>query len=193
MKVTFRVKPVLVSELLFSAFKPEEVGGHCEECGNHGRTWSCPPHAFDPASFLEEYQWAYILIGSVPLGGFKDPKKAIEFYYETRSRINRALLNYESKEEGSLCLYAGHCDACEPCSRVNGHSCIHPEQCRYSLESLGLKVSDITEKYFDVPLQWADGETPEHLLMVQALLVANKIETKPLLRALEINNSEEDC
>ncbi len=181
---TFRIRQLSMNEIM-STYKPVEIGGHCANCENHGSVWSCPPHAFDPAEYLQDYPHAYVLIGTVYLSGFETQAESIAYYYRTRTRINRALLEYEKTVTDAQALYAGHCDSCEPCTRTQDTACMHPEKLRYSLESLGLKVSDITEKYFDEPLQWAAGKTPDKLLTVPALLTKEAIEQEELLLFLE--------
>ena len=93
--VEFRIKEVPAAELL-DAYKPDEIWGHCANCGNHGSVWSCPPHAFDPAGFLYEYAYAYVLIGEVSLKGFESMEDSIPFYYDQRRKVNRAVLKLEA-------------------------------------------------------------------------------------------------
>jgi predicted metal-binding protein len=167
------------------AYKPKEIGGHCANCGNHGAVWSCPPHAFDPVEFLQRYQHVYVIIGTVYLQGFETQAESIDYYYRTRTRINRAVLACEKTAPGSVSLFAGHCDACETCTRTLGNACVHPEKCRYSLESLGLKVSLITEHHFGESLQWAAGKAPDKLLTVPALLTREEVNPEELRTLLQ--------
>ena len=180
----FRVKE-LGSSALLEAYKPEEIWGHCAHCGNHAGVWSCPPHSFDPIEFIKGFPFAYVLIGSVPLTSFTEMNEAVEHYYEERRRINRALLAFESTVPDSVGLFAGHCDACDECTRLQGLKCIRPDLCRYSLESLGLKVSDITQMHFDESLKWSSGSVPEKLLTVPALLSHGRIDAAELIQCLE--------
>lgn len=170
---------------LLEACKPEEVWGHCANCGNHASVWSCPPHDFDPCEFIKGFKFAYVLVGTVSLVQFNEQKKAVSHYYEERRRINRALLAFEATLPDSVCLFAGHCDACDECSRIQGAGCVRPDLCRYSLESLGLKVSDITSTHFNESLKWSRGSVPEKLLVVPALLCRQKVNPAGLVQALE--------
>lgn len=183
--IDFRIKEVSPYTLL-ETYKPDEIWGHCSNCGNHGKVWSCPPHAFDPVEFLKGFGFAYVMIGTVSLEGFDDQKKAIEHYYAARRKINCAVLQLESLQDGAVSLFAGHCEACDDCVRKEGRACIHPEKCRYSLESLGLKVSDIMETHFDEKLQWAKGKTPEKLLTVPALLTHKPLDSGRILGMLQV-------
>ena len=181
--VNLRIKEVSPEKLL-ETYKPDEIWGHCSNCENHGAVWSCPPHAFDPVEFFNGFKTAYVLIGEVALTGFESQDLAIAHYYEMRRRINRALLDFEKTVDGAVVLFAGHCDSCGECTRVGGAPCNKPELCRYSLESLGLKVSDITNTYFGEDLQWAKGKTPEKMLTVPAFLTPSEINESDLIAFL---------
>lgn len=182
--VKFRIKEVASVELL-EAYKPDEIWGHCGNCGNHGSVWSCPPHAFDPVEFFKGFEFAYVLIGEVSLKGFDSMDDAVKHYYDQRRKVNRAMLALEKTVPDSVSLFAGHCEACDECTRLKDEPCDKPELCRYSLESLGLKVSDITEKFFNESLQWSKGTTPEKLLTVPALLTHEKDSPEEIIRFLE--------
>ena len=180
----FKIKE-LSSAALMKAYKPEEIMGYCAHCGNHDSVWSCPPHRFDPAEFIKGFAYAYVVSGSVSMIGFEEQTDALVHYYEMRRPINRALLSFEAAVPGSVSLYAGHCEACKPCTRTKGEECIHPNLCRYSLESLGLDVSEIIETHFGESLQWGAGKTPDKLLVVPALLSPVKVDIASLIQTLE--------
>jgi predicted metal-binding protein len=182
MDINFRIKEMSPAVLL-EAYKPDEIRGHCSTCGNHAQVWSCPPHAFDPVEFLKGFNFVYVMIAAVSLKGFDEQGKAIEHYYAMRQEINRAVLKLETMQEGAVALFAGHCDACDKCTRSSGEECLYPGKCRYSLESLGVKVSDIMEHHFNEKLQWAKGKTPEKLLTVPALLTTDPMDTERILAA----------
>lgn len=180
----FRIEELSAEELL-AAYKPDEILGYCANCGNHGSVWSCPPHRFDPSEFIEGFKYVYVISGAVSMLGFEEQTDGIVHYYEMRRVINRALLDFEATVPGSVSLYAGHCDACKPCTRTKGAECIKPDQCRYSLESLALDVEQLIKTHFGESLQWVAGKTPEQLLVVPALLSPVRVDLKLFFQALE--------
>ncbi|MDF7800798.1 DUF2284 domain-containing protein [Pontiellaceae bacterium B1224] len=180
----FEIRQIETEELL-EAFEPDEIWGHCSQCGNHAAVWSCPPHRFEPVEWIRHFRFSYVVVATISLAGFEKQAEAIEYYYEMRRIINDAMRGFEPLVPGSVSLYAGHCDACAACTRVQGMECVHPERCRYSLESLGLKVSAITETYFEDNLEWVDGQTPDRLLVIPALLSPVEINQSDLFQALE--------
>ncbi|MDF7825718.1 DUF2284 domain-containing protein [Pontiellaceae bacterium B12227] len=180
----FKIKEVTQSELL-KAYKPSEILGYCAHCGNHDSVWSCPPHRFDPAEFIEGYSFAYVVSGAVSMCGFEEQADAVIHYYEMRSKINQALLAFETTVPGGVSLYAGHCDACKPCSRTQGEECVYPDLCRYSLESLGLDVEMLIETHFGESLQWVAGKMPKQMLVVPALLSPVEVDIPSFIQALE--------
>lgn len=180
----FSIKEIPAADLLAS-YKPEEIQGCCSNCNNHGNVWSCPPHRFDPAEFIRGFAHAYIISASVSMVGFETQTNATIHYYEMRQRINRAVREFEAEAPSSTALYAGHCDACKPCTRIQGDDCIQPELCRYSLESLGLDVAELIEIHFGESLQWVAGKPPEKLLCVPAILSQEKINQNALFQSLE--------
>lgn len=184
MSTSFRVVKRAPADLL-AAYKPDEIWGHCAQCGNHAKVWSCPPHSFDPVPLIERFAQVYVVAATISLTGFDTQAEAMVHYYGQRRRINRALLTFEATVPGAVGLYAGHCDACEPCTRPAERGCAHPGRCRYSLESLGLDVSGLMETFFDERLQWAAGEIPKQLLAVPALLSPTPIDQEQLIQTLK--------
>lgn len=180
----FEIKELPAANLLAS-YKPETILGFCANCNNHGKVWSCPPHNFDPAEYISGFSYAYIVSGSVSMVGFETQTDATIHYYEMRKRINRTVREFEADAPTATALYAGHCDACKPCTRIQGKDCVYPELCRYSLESLGLDVAELIEVHFGESLQWVAGKPPEKLLCVPALLSHQKINQSQLFQSLE--------
>ena len=157
-------------ESLKRYYKPEEIISHCQHCPRYGLNWSCPPHDFNVLEYIARFKLAYIIGVKVPLSGFSKKAEAIGYYHECRHAVNQRLLQYELEISGSVVLIAGHCDLCANCFRQVSLECAYPDQRRYSLESLGFKVSEMMADIFDDRLQWATGQTPDHLYIVSGIL-----------------------
>jgi predicted metal-binding protein len=92
--------------------------------------------------------------------------------------LNNKLLDIESKLPNARVLFSGNCHFCENCSRKDGTPCVEPNKMRYSLESLGYKVSDICENILNEKLQWEKGTRPSYLFLVSAILTNDAIDPK---------------
>lgn len=156
--------------------KCKEVEGYCRNCEKYGLSWSCPPHAFDPEAWLAQHRFVCLIGRVMYVDSAWSEKEGLERYFEMTRRLNDATRGLEELREGAVCLYAGQCDYCEPCARGEGEACRAPQLCRYSLESLGFKVSDVMSELLQLPLQWSDGALPERFIAVSALLSADAFD-----------------
>jgi len=167
-------------EELLPYLKSDEVEGYCRNCPKYGAAWSCPPHTFEPDQWVRTFNFAVLMVYRIQLDPMCGRDEMMDQYYRQRSCVNQVVRLLESIYPDSVSLYAGHCDACETCKRLEGEICAFPEKCRYSLESLGFKVSDITEGFFGISLQWAKDKMPDELLTVPALLLKDAVDLHEL-------------
>lgn len=89
-----------------------------------------------------------------------------------RIRLERRLLELESKYKGLSAAYVGSCLYCleGTCMRPYGRMCRHPECVRPSLEGYGFDIGKTTKELIDLELRWSsNGKIPEYLLLVCAL------------------------
>ena len=89
-----------------------------------------------------------------------------------RKIIDPRLLTLEHEYSGSRAFYAGTCHLCpkNTCTRINGHPCLHPQEIRPSLESVGFDISKTTSELLHIELQWSnDAHLPEYLTLVSGL------------------------
>ncbi len=154
----------------------EKIPANCGNCPNYGRCWSCPPYERDPEEIWRSYRKIEILAEKiVPNADAPDVSTlegCRELLWPFRDAIDAELARRERAVPGSLRLNAGKCHLCETCTRPGGEPCRHPEEMRYSIESLGGIVSGIAADVLHTPLRWAkDGALPEYFLLVGALLV----------------------
>jgi predicted metal-binding protein len=168
-----KIKPVKISDLM-KYFKSEEVLGYCSKCPNHGKIWSCPPHNFDIKKYLNNYKFAHIICLKIDISHINDKKESIELFHQKRKLFNKNLLSLEAKFESTKVLFSGECYLCNPCRRINNLPC-NNKNIRYSLESLGLNVSDICENILDEKLEWKENMNIKYLRSIGAILSQEKL------------------
>lgn len=181
MKYTIKTKQAeMVADEFIRRYRDvERIGSFCLQCPGYGKTWSCPPFDYDPATVTDGFNTVTVT-GTI-----------IEFDEETRAEcttaeqsreVGRAAMNevwktllpalYEKERQhpGSRC-FTFRCMLCpEGCTRPEGKPCRHPEQMRHSLESVGFDLVAVTSDLLGVELEWSrDGSLPKHLTLVTAL------------------------
>lgn len=115
-------------------------------CGMYGRCWMCPPDVGPVEELIakaKQYQSALVFQTVFPLEDSYD----IERMLDAAKRHNNLVqtLCDQMKDESFLCLSAGACKVCDPCSREEGISCRFPEKATSSLEAYGIDVSKLAE------------------------------------------------
>jgi len=181
--ISFNTKEISTNEL-FNYYKPEEINGFCERCPKYGQYWSCPPHSFDPIELLSEFKYASVVAIKIHLDHLDSKTERLEYYNQQKRLLNEQILNSEKMFSESMALISGNCWICEECTRMKGEACILPEKQRYSLESLGFKLSDILQELFNEKLQWTKGKTPDSLFTIKSMLSKKPIDQKRLIEQL---------
>jgi len=161
------IKKQVTMKGLLKFYDINKVENYCKKCENYMKIWSCPSHDFDPYEYLNKYTTVdlYALKLYLPQNINKD--EVLELFQKERRIFSDMLMSLEDKSEA---LIAGNCYQCEVCERVHNKPCILKEKMRYSLESLGLKVSEITSDLMDIELIWSKDDIPEYLVTVGALM-----------------------
>lgn len=159
----------------------------CRACRRFGKSWSCPPYAFEAGEKLSAYEWVHLAgLKAVPAqearertrGDEKARKRYAHAFFEgLRPPFDDALLTLEAAYAPALSLHAGACVLCprDECARMDGKPCIHPDRMRLSLESSGCDVSKTAEEFLGLPLVWMKDELPEYFLLVGALFANAQI------------------
>lgn len=160
---------------LSSYHKPDEVLGYCKRCPKYGQIWSCPPHIFDIEQYLNQFQRAYIIGSKIRLNPLQKRDEALLSFQNRRETLNGKLLEIEAKIPNATVLFSGDCRFCKTCNRKDGSLCIDESKMRYSLESLGYKVSEVCENLLDEKLQWGKSSMPAYLFSVSAILTNDVI------------------
>lgn len=118
-------------------------------CGVYGKCWMCPPDVGEIETLMAEvkkydYALVYQCIGhledSFDVEGMAEAKKT----HRVLSQSLRAVF----REAGIGCvlhLGAGGCGVCNPCAKVKGEPCTHPDLAMSSLEAYGINVSRMAQ------------------------------------------------
>lgn len=167
--------------------KPEEIHGYCGRCPNYNQFWSCPPHNHSVQDYLSRYNWAYMIGTKVYLNGLVGDLDPLEYYHKIKMDLNSWLISKEPTYPNSEVLISGHCQICQTCSRPANVKCSVPSKRRYSLESLGFKLSDLLNDCFGDGLQWKGSEVPQYLYIITGLLSASEVNSESLRYAGEIH------
>lgn len=162
--------------------------GFCEQCGNYGTMWVCPPYGFDTLARIKEYRNVYIIGTKVPIDestrhapADRDELENIShrIMKDAREIMDALLLRLEERHKGSLAFFAGSCYLCPEggCTRKNGDACLHPAKARSSLEAYGFDISKTASELLCIELKWSDGLLlPEYFTLVSALFTDHEIE-----------------
>lgn len=128
----------------------EEFPKICErnDCGNYGRTWTCPPYPFGVERAMERVRsfdralW-YSSVGALEDGfDYEGMVEAARRHAELGQRIH---LGTAPLLKGDfLHLSCGICSLCESCTRPEGKPCRHPERALDAMEGWGVDVYNTT-------------------------------------------------
>ena len=159
----------------------------CQQCGNYGRRYGCPPFDFDPVSMIQDYNSVRI-IGvkitpkdrSLPLGAANELMKPVI------GELNNELLETERQLDGLCFGFVGTCPYCggASCARINGQPCRHPDKVRPSLEAIGFDISMTAKELLGLDIKWSQGNLiPEYLTLVCGIFYGKRMEGRPISRA----------
>ena len=158
----------------------DRVLDYCKQYPGYGKTWSCPPYDFDPASISNGFKTVTVTGTTIVFDeetraacktaeqSSATGKKAL---HEVMNALLPQLYEQERQEPGSRC-FTFRCVLCpEGCTRPTGKPCRHPEMMRHSLESVGFDLVAMMSDLLDIDLEWSsDGTLPKHLTIVTALM-----------------------
>lgn len=142
----------------------------CQQCGNYGRRYGCPPFDSDPISLIEKYTKVRI-IGVKIIPTYKDQplEYANELMKPVITDLNRELLQQEKYLDGMCFGFVGSCPYCvgKPCARIEGKPCKHPDKVRPSLEAIGFDISKTAKELLGLEIKWSQGGLiPEYLTLI---------------------------
>lgn len=179
-RVQVSVETMTVPDWLREYCRPETFVPLCKECPEYGRNWSCPPGVPSVESIAGKYRFAQVIGLKVLYDGWvrreaaSGPEREEELrrktYGAAKKKMLRALLALEKEFPDSLTIMAGRCELCGRCSRIDGETCRHPDQMRYSYSGLGFDLGRISEELLKMPLLWQKGGLPEYNVAVATFL-----------------------
>lgn len=175
---------VVPVEKVLDCIQEETVRSYCKEgCVNFGKKWSCPPYSkkFSDIISYNSYDKLIILVGYINL----DDMKYIVNPYQQVKAANIILKSkcekfarYIEYELDGYSLLSGSCNLCKPCQKKLELPCKKPTMVRYSLESTGINVEKLLEKYCGYKLLWYNkGKKLPYTTVVTATFI-NSINTQ---------------
>lgn len=133
-------------------------------CRLYGRNGGCPPFSPDFKLLGKKFKVANIIYTKLLIDNYP-PKVLAGSYYVRWSFIEALLTPFTNKfakivndnKEG-LFLSSGFCRGCgnQRCAVKDGGKCLHPLRRTFSLESTGVIVSEVAEKFLGFELCWWD-------------------------------------
>ena len=149
---------------------------HKFSCPNYGHSWACPPEAPYMKEELSKYRVFYLVYFGVNLDDYvktqrkKHPRwseevirnsvfssKLLQEGYERE--LTKFLDSYkEPYSEKRVFWSGGSCDLCKNpkdggCTHDAGRPCRYPDQIHYSMEAVGILMSD-TVKIAGIEIEW---------------------------------------
>jgi len=178
MTTTVTVHAAGMAELMERYYDRPKFLEYCKACPNYGNRWSCPPYDFDPEGILRQYEVVNVIGVQVlydeATRASMDTKEKVDAYTlasldAVKQPMLPALLDAERSLPGSRAFISGNCKVCATCAREMGMPCLHPDQMRYSLESLGFDVGALTQDVLGITIVWDPGHLPAYYTLVAAL------------------------
>ncbi len=154
-------------DTLLKYYDSNKVENYCMNCQNYNKIWSCPPHKFNTYEYLNSYKTVDLYAVKINIDADTSKEEVLDIFQNERRKFGNRLM---SLENNSVALIAGNCYQCTTCKRQSGESCILEDKKRYSLESLGLIVSEITSNLLGIELKWSEEGEETYLVTVGALL-----------------------
>ncbi|MCI7813350.1 MAG: DUF2284 domain-containing protein [Lachnospiraceae bacterium] len=173
---------VSVEEYLRDCVNVAEFLECCKACPNYQMVWSCPPYDFNPEDYWRQYRRLFLFGRKII---FSEEMTSKTYTPENLQELTDTILKFEKQDmstalfamerqyKGSVSLCAGYCQRCSRghCTRSEGKPCLHSDQMRYSIESLGGNVGLTITRYLHQELLWmTEGKLPEYFILVSGLL-----------------------
>jgi len=138
----------------------KEYKALCEACPKHGKNLSCPPYSPRFQNYVGNAKMGRVICVRFPTEHFHQSipeERYRSCFRKARSLLVAELLDY--RRQGHTVVGSGACLACEECAVEAGdEECKKPEKRIYSLESLGVNVITLTQKCFNIDLEWSGGD-----------------------------------
>lgn len=138
------------SELTFK----EEVRQICkQECPMYGKSWSCPPAVGTVEECCKacmDYQGVFLFTTIAEVSDIANMEETLQTRFD-HEEITRTLGKFFAEEGAEVKLLSSEsCAICDSCAYCEGEKCRHPEYMIPCIESQGILVTELAEKY-DIP------------------------------------------
>ena len=132
----------------------EEVRQICkQECPMYGKSWSCPPAVGSVEECRKEcssYQGIFLFTTIAEVSDIANMDETLQTRFE-HEKITRELGKIFRNVGADVKLLSSEsCAICESCAYCEGKGCRHPEYMIPCIESQGILVTELAEKY-DIP------------------------------------------
>ena len=149
------------------------------KCPSYGHSWACPPEAPYLEEEVSKYIKFYLIYVKFNLAEYIEKEKLKHPNRKAKNIRNAFLMNNilrdeleqelklfigenQSQYDGKLVLWDGFCRLCfnekdKNCSYDSGYSCRYPDKIRYSMEAVGIDVSQ-TVKNLNFKLEWPPNQ-----------------------------------
>lgn len=144
----------------------------CQQCPNHGKSWSCPPLSKQLTEPYTRYGMVRLYVARIPVAPHTPVEDSLRLLTPAKAALLTHLRDVETQSGGRICGLAGVCELCaeKGCTRPDGLPCRYPLKVRPSLESLGYNVANAVKDLTGVEMLWGkNGCLPEYLLLAGAL------------------------
>ena len=145
----------------------------CQQCGNYGRRYGCPPFDEKTLSLIDDCQEVRIIgVKIIPQNKQLPLKSANDLMKPVIAEMNEELLKLEESLGGYAFGFVGSCPYCggAACARISGKPCRYPEKVRPSLEAFDFDMSKTAKDLLGLEIKWSQDEMiPEYLTLVCGL------------------------
>lgn len=190
-RISLTAKPALCEELI-KYQKKAHFDELCKKsCPNYDSNWSCPPNSPSYETYAGKYKNCLLLLATCDLAQFgwlkSDNLRVRTANSRLKSFSNRLLKYLENSLDGMM-LSTGICRRCKQCTkRSSGElGCKKPQEMRYSLQTLGLNVAQVSEDWFKHKLLWQSNQTsPAYSSVVSGILTNDELPANKLASLIE--------
>lgn len=135
------------SELCFK----EEVRHICkQECPMYGKSWSCPPGVGTVEECKKRcygYEGIFLFTTIAEVTDISNLQETLDTRFE-HEKITRSIGEIFKEEALDVMLLSSEsCSFCESCAYCENEACRHPEYMIPCIESHGILVTELAEKY----------------------------------------------
>lgn len=191
------VTDIDIDELLNCA-NEKHIRYLCEAgCTNYAKKWSCPPYSPEISTIISKncFNKAIVICGFIQLSDMyyiKNPYQKVKAANMILKSKCESIARTIEKLTKGYSLLSGSCNLCKPCYKKSGLPCQKPLFMRYSLESTGINVGLLVQKYCEHQLLWyKKGEKQAYTSVVCAVLIndLNEIDYQSIFNTLIISSS----